>query len=140
MFWQKKEHINWPLIVFGILLVCVVVASIGLVVSFSSKVKDGSFGKQFGISTPVEVQTPQEITDAYTQELATFRDGVEVGEEFDEARIAEVQAMLVQIRVPQHMLDQHLDAFLRIQDPLFLESDQLREDVVMLLSELITAA
>jgi len=140
MFWQKKEHINWPLVIFGILLIVVIVASIGLVVSFGSKVKNGSFGTQFDGHVPAEVRTPGEITDMYVAELTALRDSVQSGDVGDEILFEKTQGLLLEVRVPQHMLDQHLDAFLRFQDPAFAEQQDVRIEVIALLSELIESA
>ncbi|MFH1286404.1 MAG: hypothetical protein ABII02_01485 [Candidatus Magasanikbacteria bacterium] len=126
MFWRKKETIDWPLTLFGLVVLFIFISAIGSVIfgliayqkgyirTESSKFIEGEGVSPF-VPT-IEITTPLSVRQDYTEALANLIQNIDTGEVAPADVVSSVEDIFFSIRVPETKKDAHLDTFLSIQN------------------------
>ena len=136
MFFRKNKHKDYALVVFGLIAFLIILSVVFIIVIFLNKVED--------IKEPVknEIQNyiPKEVASSivaekYSKAIEKLRSDVEVTEEVSDS-FDLVEEVFFSVRVPDKMLDDHLQTFLQINT--LKEKNGSKEEILTLLDELIT--
>ena len=149
MFWSKKQSkISWPLIMFGILALLIIIFGAILIIKLldqgirpmHNKIGNNFVGDQStGKSEPV-YYTPQELKENYNKAILALQQKLTDPKLDLNNFLNEVSEELLQVRVPENMRDRHLQVVLavgKLQGQLSsLQSEDIKEKLVNLFSGL----
>lgn len=109
---QKKLTINWPVVLFGLMGVGIVVATVVFIVVFLKKYND----RAERTATLVSDESPVAVREGYAVEISGLRTRVENEDMSSEELLIEIEGTLLAARVPKEKLNVHLQALLNIQN------------------------
>ena len=136
MFWRKNKHKDYSLIVFSSIAFFIVLSVVFILVVFLNKVDNWKEPVKNEIQNyiPAEVSSLL-VAKKYSEDLKELRVNIIANNEEALESFGLVEKVFFSIRVPDKMLDDHLQTFLQIN--LLKEKKGSTEEILTLLDELI---
>lgn len=143
MFWQKKKQtIEWPIIIFGLIALGIII-SVGILV-FRLSAKIGQPGKTLSLNNLPSVEilvTPVVVKENYNQAISDLQNFVSSTAKNNEELFNQVENILLSVRVPAEKRDIHLQTFLQIEkmrnELVKINTTELKKNLLELLDKLV---
>lgn len=135
MLFRKKTKIEWPLIIFGLIALGIIIATAVLVMLLLSKAdRFVAFATKTQPAVVSNVDSPVELVESYNRAVTELLVFIKSGNSL-EVVTEKTEDFLFSTRVPRQMLDKHLQA--AVQSRQFDKDKMTKEDLVNLIKTLL---